>query len=247
MKGSGATVPKGVATAAVALAITLAIQIYASAAATATSVLAPEIGRDLGHRRPSSSASSSGILYAGSMIASLASGMFIARHGPIRVSQVCVLLCAAGALLVAVGTMLPGVALFALAVAPLVIGIGYGPITPASSHILARTAPPSRMALTFSIKQTGVPAGAALAGASLPILALQIGWREAFAVIAVLGIVVALDGPDHARVARRRTNAAHACRRSPESSRRCASSCAVRRWSSSRSSRSSMRRCRSAS
>ena len=70
--------------------------------------------------------------------------------------------------MVAGGTALPGAALLALAVAPLVIGLGYGPITPASSHILARTAPPSRMALTFSIKQTGVPAGAALAGAVLP-------------------------------------------------------------------------------
>ena len=49
-----------------------------------------------------------GVVYAGSMAASLASGMFIERHGPIRVSQVCVLLCAAGALLVAAGSTLPG-------------------------------------------------------------------------------------------------------------------------------------------
>ena len=58
-----------------------------------------------------------------------------------------------------------------------VIGLGYGPITPASSQVLARTTPPARMALTFSIKQTGVPAGAALAGAVLPALALAVGWR----------------------------------------------------------------------
>jgi predicted MFS family arabinose efflux permease len=48
------------------------------------------------------------------------------------------------------------------------------------------------MALTFSIKQTGVPAGAALAGAMLPILALQIGWRAAFVLVAASGIIVAL-------------------------------------------------------
>jgi MFS family permease len=76
--------------------------------------------------------------------------------------------------------------------APLIIGFGYGPITPASSHVLARTTPRSRMALTFSIKQTGVPAGGALAGAMLPLLALQIGWRAAFALVAAAGVAIAL-------------------------------------------------------
>lgn len=199
MRGSGASGPDGNArgaaarTAAVALSVTLAIQIYTAVAATATAVLAPEIGRDLGIA-PKLVGVFVGVLYAGSMIASLASGMFIQRHGPIRVSQACVLLCATGALLVAGGPILPGGAVLALAVAPLVIGIGYGPITPASSQILARTAPPSRMALTFSIKQTGVPAGAALAGAALPILALWFGWHAAFALVAVLGVAVALAG-----------------------------------------------------
>jgi MFS family permease len=177
--------------AAVALSITLAIQIYTAVASTATSVLAPEIGRELG-LAPKLVGVFVGMVYAGSMTASLASGVFIERHGAIRVSQVCVLLCAAGILIVAAGTAFAGTTVLALVVAPLIIGLGYGPITPASSHILARTAHPSRMALTFSIKQTGVPAGAALAGAVLPILALRLGWHVAFAAIAVLGVAVAL-------------------------------------------------------
>ena len=164
---------------------------FTALAATSTSVLAPVIGRDLAIA-PKLIGVFVGIVYAGSMAASLASGMFIERYGAIRVSQVCVLLCATGALMVAGGTVLPGAAILALAVAPLVIGLGYGPITPASSHVLARTAPPSRMALTFSIKQTGVPAGAALAGAMLPLLALQIGWRATLALVAAAGIVIAL-------------------------------------------------------
>ena len=177
--------------AAVALSITLAIQIYTAVAATATSVLAPEIGRELGVA-PKLVGAFVGIVYAGSMAASLASGMFIERHGAIRVSQVCVLLCATGILMVAAGTAFAGTTVLALALAPVIIGLGYGPITPASSHILARTAHPSRMALTFSIKQTGVPAGAALAGAVLPILSLRLGWHVAFAAIAALGVAVAL-------------------------------------------------------
>jgi MFS family permease len=177
--------------AALALAITLAIQVFTAVAATAVSVLAPEIGRDVGIA-PKLVGVFVGIVYAGSMLASLVSGMFIERHGAIRVSQVCVLLCAAGILTMAAGTAFSATALVSLVIAPVVIGLGYGPITPASSHILARTAHPSRMALTFSIKQTGVPAGAALAGAALPFLALQMGWHLALAAVAVLGIPVML-------------------------------------------------------
>jgi MFS family permease len=196
--------------AAVALSITLAIQIYTAVAATATSVLAPEIGRELG-MAPKLVGAFVGIVYGGSMTASLASGIFIERHGAIRVSQVCVLLCATGLLMIATGTAFAGTTVLALAVAPVIIGLGYGPITPASSHILARTTHPSRMALTFSIKQTGVPAGAALAGAVLPILALRLGWHVAFAAIAALGVAVALLS----QVVRASLDVGHAPARSP--------------------------------
>ena len=175
-----------------ALAITLAIQIFTALAATSTAVLAPEIGRDLGVA-PKLVGVFVGLVYVGSMAASLACGGFIERYGAIRVSQACVLLCATGLLMVAVGTALAGILALTLMVAPVVIGLGYGPITPASSQILVRTATPERMALTFSIKQTGVPAGAALAGALLPILALRMGWHSAFALVAASGIVIALS------------------------------------------------------
>jgi predicted MFS family arabinose efflux permease len=102
-----------------------------------------------------------------------------------------VLLCAVGLALLPAAS-LHGYALALLVLAPLVIGAGYGPITPASSQVLARTAPPSRMALTFSIKQTGVPAGAALGGAILPALALALGWRWTLVAVAACGIFVAI-------------------------------------------------------
>jgi MFS family permease len=179
-----------VRTAAAALAITLAIQVFTSLAGTATSVLAPEIGRDLGIA-PKLVGVFVGLMYAGGMSASLASGGFIERYGAIRVSQVCVLLCAAGLAMVVGVATLSRALLPLLAAAPVVIGLGYGPINPASSQILARTASRARMALTFSIKQTGVPAGAALAGALLPALALGIGWHAAFVAVAMLGIGIA--------------------------------------------------------
>jgi MFS family permease len=179
-------------TALVALAATLTIQIYVSFAATATAVLAPEIAREFG--MPTRWVGVFvGIVYVGGMFSSLGCGGVIERHGPIRVSQACVVLCALGVCTMAAT---PATAAALLAVAALVIGAGYGPVTPASSQLLQRTAPPSRMALTFSIKQTGVPAGAALSGALLPALALAIGWRAAFAAVALGGaIVLALAQP----------------------------------------------------
>jgi MFS family permease len=184
-------------TAAVALAITLAIQIYTALAATATAVLAPEIARDLAVS-PKLVGVFVGLIYVGAAISSLASGAFIVRHGSIRVSQACVLLCATGILALPLGTLgVPGAGGSAavaavLAAGALVIGWGYGPITAASSHVLVRTAPPGRMALTFSIKQTGVPAGAALAGAALPGLAVTLGWRPTIEAVAVLGLAIAV-------------------------------------------------------
>lgn len=171
---------------AIALTVTLAIQVFVSLASTATPVLAPEIGRDLGVA-PRLVGVFVGLVYVGSMVASLASGHFVHRHGAIRVSQVGVLICAIGISIVASthGT------LALLVLAPIIIGLGYGPITPASSHVLARTTPPSRMALTFSIKQTGVPLGAAIAGAVLPALAGNSGWRSAFITVAIIGVLIA--------------------------------------------------------
>jgi MFS family permease len=175
--------------ASVALIATLAIQVYVSLGATAMSVLAPVIAPEFGLSQKLVGVFV-GLVYATAMTASLFSGTFIARYGAIRVSQVAVLLCSLGLALLPIAVWVPaGTAL--LVIAPLVIGSGYGPITPASSQILARTAPPSRMALTFSIKQTGVPAGAALGGAMLPALTLVLGWRATLLALATAGIVVA--------------------------------------------------------
>ena len=176
----------GARLAAVALASTLAIQVYTSLAGTAVAVLAPEIAADLGV--PARWVGGFvGLVYLGAMMASFVSGAWIARLGAIRVSQTCVALCAVGI----AGVALSGTgALPLIVLAAVTLGLGYGPITPASSHVLARTTPASRMNLVFSIKQTGVPAGAALAGAALPAFALAAGWRVAFVAVAVLGIAV---------------------------------------------------------
>jgi predicted MFS family arabinose efflux permease len=126
-----------------------------------------------------------GVVYAAAMFASLGSGAVVARYGAIRVSQTGLLLCAAGLACSALGSA-PAMALGAV-----LIGLGYGPITPASSHLLALTTPADRMSLVFSIKQTGVPLGGVLAGALVPAL-LALGWRGALLVVAAANLVCAL-------------------------------------------------------
>jgi MFS family permease len=118
-------------------------------------------------------------VYLGAMIGSVTAGGWMGRFGPIRVSQVGLILCFAG------------LAMAAAAAGPLVLlgavllGLGYGPVTPASSLILARATPPHLLALTFSIKQTGVPLGTAIAGAAVPLLVLALGWQGAALAIGI--------------------------------------------------------------
>lgn len=111
--------------------------------------------------------------YLGAAFGTMTGGGWVGRFGPIRVSQAGLVICGLG-LAVAASGILPAVLLGAL-----LIGLGYGPGTPASSAILARAAPPGMLALTFSIKQTGVPLGTAIAGALVPALVLAFGWQYA--------------------------------------------------------------------
>jgi MFS family permease len=141
--------------------------------------------------------------YLGSMIGTATAGGWVQRFGPIRVSQIGMLLCGCGLAIAASGT-LPAVLAGAL-----LIGLGYGPATPASSVILARAAPSGMLALTFSIKQTGVPLGTAIAGAVVPLLVLGLGWQAAALLIgatcALFGLVIA---PLRAQYDRERNRAA---------------------------------------
>jgi MFS family permease len=170
----------------VALVATTAIQAFISLVVATPAVLAPALAPDLGIT-PQWIGVFIGLVYAGAMLGSLTAGILIARLGSIRLSQACVLICAIGAALMAV---VPGTAAPLLIAAAILMGVSYGPITPASSAVLVRTTPAARMALTFSIKQTGVPAGAALAGAVMPGVALLIGWRGAMLGLGLVGLAV---------------------------------------------------------
>jgi len=165
------------------LVITLAIQAAAAMALLTIPAMAPEMARAVG--LPASTAGVYiAMAYAAALLSSLASGSAVVRYGAIRVSQACLLLSGVVLLLSVWGTV-P-----ALVLGALLIGAGYGPITPASSHLLARTTRPHQMALVFSVKQTGVPLGGMLAGAMVPPVVLLGGWRGALFTSAVATLVL---------------------------------------------------------
>jgi len=167
------------------LLATLFIQAMVTMALLTLPVMAPVAAKSL-NISPAMVGVYVAITYAGAMFASLTSGTTVNRVGPIRVSQYGLVLCAVGLCLCAV-PWLPAIVLGAL-----LIGLGYGPITPASSHILARTTPPGQMALVFSIKQTGVPVGAMMAGAIVPTLMLGIDWQLTLIMVALVCLISAL-------------------------------------------------------
>ena len=169
----------------VPLSTTLTIQALVAMAVLTPPVMAPVLAQALGVSTAYIGLYIA-IVYSGAMVASLAAGAAVARFGAIRVSQAGLLLCTAGLLLCAIPSV------WAFALGALLIGLGYGPTTPASSWLLARTTPAHRMSLVFSIKQTGVPVGGMLAGALVPSVVLVGGWQGALLAVAAANAATAL-------------------------------------------------------
>jgi len=168
-----------------ALPVTTFVQAASSAA-----VIAPTVAAPLLLQRLDLSAVAVGVfmalVYLGAMVATQVGAHLVRRFGPIRTSQGGLLVSALGLLLLSTPE-LPLVALGAF-----VVGLGYGPITPASSQMLSRTTEPRHYALVFSIKQTGVPLGGVIAGLVVPPLVLLGGADAALFGVAALCAVAAL-------------------------------------------------------
>ena len=147
---------------ALVLAVTLAIQSLVSMAVLAVPSIAPAMAARL-QVSPALVGAYVTLVYLGAVFASMAAGPLVLRHGALRVSQWGLAACAGGLALMA---LLPSAV--AVVLGALLVGLGYGPITPASSHLLARSTPAHRASLVFSLKQTGVPLGGVLAGALVP-------------------------------------------------------------------------------
>lgn len=163
-------------------------------AAASSAVIGPTVAAPLLLERLHLGAAAVGLymalVYLGATFATQLGAFLVGRWGPIRASQWSLLCIALGLLLVA-SPVLPLVALGAV-----IVGLGYGPITPASSQMLARTTEPQHYALVFSVKQTGVPLGGVVAGLIVPPLAATTGTVGALVGLAALcGLASICAGP----------------------------------------------------
>lgn len=169
----------------IALVSLTLVQVIATMGFNQASVLAPAAAPELGVAAADVAYYIS-LVYLAAMISTLGGGTLSRRLGPIRFIQTGLTVAAIGSFVFAAG----GLAMAALSA--LIVGLGSGPLTIASSHILARVSPPRLANVTFSLKQSGVPVGFAICGAVLPTLALDLGWRWAAASIGLLAIATAI-------------------------------------------------------
>lgn len=174
----------------------LAIQALMSMADFAVPVLAPVAAADIGVAATLIGVWVAG-LYGSAMLSGLAVGPWLQRCGAIRVSQAALVLSAAGLGLFVLAH--PALAMLSA----ICLGLAYGTVNPASSDVLARHTPARWRAFVFSIKQSGVTLGGALAGAITPVLAAWYGWQAAALILGgVLVFLALLVEPTRPRIDR---------------------------------------------
>ena len=174
-----------------AVAAMLIQQTMATVAKTSIPVLFPAIALDLGIASETVLGYTWVFACVG-MVVMAGCGTFIIRYGAIRMSQVGGLVMASGLALAALATLDFWFGIAVLALGAALISAGSTSATPASSEILARYSPAKIAPLIFSIKQTGVPAGIAIAGALVLPLSAWIGWQQAALVVAGLCVAISL-------------------------------------------------------
>ena len=167
------TVAEGMAVQTLASLATLALPAVAPAMAMALDLPVALIAAQLG------------LNYVAAMASSLIAGSLVRRLGAVRTSQAALLLIAFGALVITKGS------LSALVAGSLLIGLGYGLVNPATSHLLMGTTSAANRNIFFSLKQTGVPLGGMAAGIIAPRIAESWGWSWVMAVVAAVGVLLA--------------------------------------------------------
>lgn len=169
----------------VPVASMLAIQVMVSISVLSLSVMMPAVAKDLAID-PKLVGLFTAIIYGVATVMALAAAGPILRLGAVRVCQMALLMAA-------IGLALNAVALVVATVAAVVfIGAAQGPLNPASAHILTQRVPRQYFGTVFSLKQTGVPIGFALAGIIFPSLLAWIGWRGASLAAAGAAVAAAL-------------------------------------------------------
>ena len=139
----------GAAGLALALPAALIAQTFTAAMIFAPAVLAPVASVDIG--MPATLVGVvTALSYLAAALAAPTAGARVPRVGAVRMTQWCLIFAGAG--LAFTVLVHPAAIIFAA----LVIGIGYGPSTPAGSALLAEHTPPRLRNVIMSVRQTGV-------------------------------------------------------------------------------------------
>lgn len=174
---------------ALVVSVTTTVQALATMCTLVPAAIAPELARAF--EVPASWIGFQvSLIYLGALAMSLVVGQFVLRLGALRTSQGALALSGIGLALAATSSSMIG-----FAIGSVLVGFGYGLTNPAAAHLLMRITKPNNRNLIFSLKQSGVPLGAVMAGLAAPSLTLMFGWQAAFLICAAvpMGMMIVLQ------------------------------------------------------
>ncbi len=151
---------------ALALPAMTMLQAIVALGAFALSVLAPQLGISVAQLGALNT-----VLFGVGALGSLFAGRLIRRLGDLWLACACLVAVAAAMLCLGLGARFG--AHWVLWIAVLLLGLAFGPETPASTSVLSRVTPAARRPLVFSVRQTGNQIGAIAGSLLLPALLLQ--------------------------------------------------------------------------
>jgi MFS family permease len=163
-----------------------AVQALVAMATFALSVLAPQLGLDVRQLGLLGS-----VLFAVGALSSWMAGWLIRRFGDLQLAALCMAAVLLAMLALGCNAAGLGAPQWALWPAVVLLGLAFGPETPASASVLARVTPPARRSLVFSVRQTGNQIGAMAGSLLLPMLLLRHAALP-FVLVGALALAVAL-------------------------------------------------------
>ena len=142
-----------------------------------------------------------GLFYLHSAVISLLIGGFVERAGPTRSMRFSAGMGALGMLVI----VTLGTSWAMITVGLLITSFGMAVGTPAANLAVATRIRAERRGIAFGLKQASAPVGSLLAGLSVPLIAVALGWRAALVVgivlsVAVMVLVPNVDGPEVRRI-----------------------------------------------
>ncbi len=155
-----------------------------------TGALAVQMSAELGFGLSALGLATGGFILARA-IASVPAGFLVDRLGSIRSMR----LSAIGSGLASLSVALLVSDWWILATILFLAGLVQAMSQPAANRFVLRSADPDRLGIAFGLKQSGPPAAIMLAGITVPVIALTLGWRWAFVLAATLSLITLLAVP----------------------------------------------------